>query len=130
MNVIVHITDRSRWAAVPAGGALRPASLATAGFVHCSVPRQVLAVAESLFSGQAGLVLLLVDPDRLTSPVRWETVGADRYPHVYGPLDQAAVVAVLPLTAGADGHFALPAGLTEEEISHGDGGTAGCPGRA
>ena len=44
------------------------------------------------------LVLLTIDPARLTgAELRVEPVGDDTYPHVYGPIDRAAVVDVTPL---------------------------------
>jgi hypothetical protein len=37
-----------------------------------------------------------------------EPPGGEQFPHLYGPLDPAAVVAVLPLEPGPDGAFSLP----------------------
>jgi glutathione S-transferase len=62
------------------------------GFVHCSFEAQVAGTAERYYAGRDDLVLLTIDPDRLTSPVRVE----DGFPHVYGPIDADAVVAVEP----------------------------------
>ena len=47
------------------------------------------------------LLLLTIDTERLASPVQEDEVpGSDRpFPHVYGPIDLDAVVAVVPVTA-------------------------------
>ena len=101
MSVLVHLCDPVDWRAALDGGSLRPVSLADAGFVHLSTPEQVHLPAQRLFPDRRDLVLLVVDPARLTDPVRWEPgVPGDpasmRFPHLYGPLPTSAVVAVVP----------------------------------
>ena len=55
-------------------------------------------------------MLLHVDTDRLTAPVRWEPgVPTDPesmlFPHLYGPLPVEAVTSVTLYLPGADGRF-------------------------
>jgi len=100
-GLLLHLVEPAAWRAALAEGALRPPSLAEAGFVHLSTPEQVHLPAERLFPGRRDLVLLVVDPLRLRDPVRWEPgVPEDPtsmwFPHLYGPLPTAAVVAVAP----------------------------------
>ena len=93
------------------GGGYAPASLATEGFVHCtSGDPLMLDVANRFYGDTAGnLVAVAIETDRLTSEVRWEApahpdgseapADAPLFPHVYGPLNLDAVVAVAPLSA-------------------------------
>ncbi|TFV55650.1 DUF952 domain-containing protein [Mycobacterium sp. PS03-16] len=116
--VLVHLCGADEWQAASGRTELRPESLGSAGFVHLSTPQQVHLPANRLFAGRTDLVLLHVDPDRLTDPLRWEPgVSTDPasmvFPHLYGPLPIAAVIDVTPYRPGPDGTFApLPAPTT------------------
>lgn len=78
--------------------------------MHLSTPQQVHLPANRLYAGRSDLVLLRIDPDRLSDPVRWEPgVPGDPeamlFPHLYGPLPAAAVLSAEPYLPGADGTF-------------------------
>ncbi|KAA8960461.1 MAG: DUF952 domain-containing protein [Mycobacterium sp.] len=124
---LVHLCSRSAWSRAQTSGQLRPASLTDAGFIHLSSPEQVHLPANRLFRGRDDLVLLHIDPDRLTAPVRWEpgcTTDPESmlFPHLYGPLPVDAVISVTRYRPGPDGDFA-PAGSVQ--IVAQDLGTAG-----
>jgi uncharacterized protein (DUF952 family) len=92
-------------------GERRPDSLDAAGFVHLSTPEQVHLPANRLYAGRGDLVLLRIDPARLTSEVRWEPgVATDPdsmvFPHLYGPLPATAVISVTSYRPDANGRFA------------------------
>jgi len=98
---LVHLLEPAQWRAALADGAVRPPSLETVGFVHLSTPEQVHVPAQALHPGRRDLVLLVIDPARLSDPVRFEAgVPADPdgrlFPHLYGPLPVQAVIAVVP----------------------------------
>jgi uncharacterized protein (DUF952 family) len=115
--VILHICATADWAAARSAGELRPASLATEGFVHCSDPGTVHLPAGRLFAGRDDLLLLELDPARLGAPLRWEPGDGNPagpwFPHVYGPLPVTAVLAAHDFPAEPDGSFRLPAALRE-----------------
>ena len=71
---------------------------------------QLLAVANHLYAGQSGLVLLLIEPERLAAAVRYEEfeTSGKFFPHVHGPINLDAVVQVLPFPPQPDGTFQLP----------------------
>jgi uncharacterized protein (DUF952 family) len=75
---------------------------------------QVVATADRIFRGSGDLLLLVIDPDRLTAPLKWEraTDVDAKFPHVYGPLDVEAVVGTAVMVEGAGG-YALPASLSQ-----------------
>jgi uncharacterized protein (DUF952 family) len=108
---LFHITTQLEADAARESGEYRPRAFEREGFVHCSYGRQVVATANRIFHGQQGLVLLEIDPSTLGSRVIDENLegGAERFPHVYGPIPMTAVVRVHLFPCGPDGRFSLPA---------------------
>jgi uncharacterized protein (DUF952 family) len=117
MTCILHLMTEDEWRKLPLRGTWSPPSLAAEGFVHCTGDDDLmLAVANNFYRHEtAPLVVLTLDTDRLRSEVRWEApVHPDgtaaredepRFPHVYGPIDVAAVVGVRHLVRDTDGRF-------------------------
>lgn len=104
-TVILHITERSKWEHAQVVGEYRTDSLETQGSIHCSKPEQVARVANARFRGRRDLVLLVIEPARVTAEIRYGTSENDRefFPHIYGPLNLNAVVKVLPFEPDAGG---------------------------
>lgn len=99
MDVITHIIAPADWQAAQAAGEYCAASLASEGFIHCSTPAQVDRVWQFLYADQPDLLVLTIDPARLTSPLKYEG-GVDldeQFPHIYGPLNLDAVARVDPI---------------------------------
>lgn len=125
--MIFHITDRATWASSRVAGAhtssTRGLSLADEGFVHCSTAAQVDGVLSRFYAGVADLLLLHIDPDLLTSPLRYDEVpGAGTFPHVYGPINLDAVVHVEPIVALTEPpHDYDPAMIELLQLLWGDG---------
>ena len=98
--MIFHVADADRWARSQAEGvhsaSTRGVELADEGFIHCSTAAQWPGVVARYYADVADLLLLHVDESLLSSPVVFERLdGApEAFPHVYGPIDLAAVVEV------------------------------------
>jgi uncharacterized protein (DUF952 family) len=74
------------------------------GYIHLSTAAQAQETARIHFAGQAGLVLLKIDTAAIDTGLTWEpSRGGDLFPHLYGPLDCAAVEAVSEIELDADG---------------------------
>ncbi len=111
MAVIYKICPSSLWRAAEKAGVFTgsPVDLAD-GFIHFSTARQVAETAARHFAGAADLVLAAIDESRLGGRVRYEpSRGGDLFPHLYEPLDLAAVLWARPLPLGADGRHVFPA---------------------
>lgn len=109
-DVLVHLCTADDWRCAQARGEHCPESLDAVGFVHLSTPEQVHLPANRLYAGRTDLVMLRIDPARLSSPVRWEPgAPADPdamvFPHLYGPLPVSAVISVTSYLPAADGRF-------------------------
>jgi uncharacterized protein (DUF952 family) len=109
---IFHITRSVDWQAAQRSGSYqlstRDRTLQDVGFVHCSYAHQVAGVANLLYRGEHDLVLLAIDTERLTAPLRAEAPSPEArevFPHIYGPLNLDAVVEVLGYEPSEDGSF-------------------------
>jgi uncharacterized protein (DUF952 family) len=71
-ETILHITTADGWAAAQEAGTLVSPSLGEEGFIHCSTHAQLEATANRIFRGSGNLLLLELDVDRLTAPLKWE----------------------------------------------------------
>ena len=97
---LFHITTRAEIDAARAAGEYRPGGFAREGFIHCSYGQQVEATAARHFAGRTELVLLEIDREALSCAVVDENLsgGDELFPHLYGPLPLAAVIAVYPFS--------------------------------
>jgi uncharacterized protein (DUF952 family) len=95
MEPIYHIAERALWEAARGGGEYRPPSLEREGYVHFSRREQVRGTLDRFYRDRDDLIVLEVDPARLGPPLVDEAAGdgAGVFPHLYGPLEVAAVVA-------------------------------------
>src|SRR5262245_4460865 len=112
MTLIFHIARRSDWDAAVAAGDYRISTLgqtlAEVGFIHASTVAQVQKVADRYYRGLLDLVLLTIEMERISSPVQWDPVGDETYPHIYGPLNLDAVIRTTTLELAPDGNHEIP----------------------
>src|SRR5690242_15798968 len=108
---VYHLAPAERWRGWPAGTPYAPAEYAADGFVHCTAGEELmLAVANRFYRQVPGpFVLLTLDVERLDAPLRWEESPTDDlapvFPHLYGPINHEAVVAVREAVRAPDGTF-------------------------
>jgi len=108
--MIIHITQQEAWDTARLAGSYQADTLALEGFIHCSTPEQVVAVANDRFRGQEGLVCLCIEEALLQAEIRYEDCydTGQKFPHIYGPLNLEAVAQVLAFPPQEDGTFVLP----------------------
>ncbi len=106
---LLHLCRPEEWERALAAGDYRAESLESEGFIHCSTLEQIVATAQRHRAGQQGLLLLVIDPDRVGPEIRYEEAkNGEAYPHIYGPLNIDAVTSTQPFPLQADGSFLQP----------------------
>jgi uncharacterized protein (DUF952 family) len=106
-KTIYKIATEALWREAQAKGVFAGAPIDLRdGFIHFSTASQAMETARRHFAGQDGLLLIGIDAEMLSDALKYEVSrGGDLFPHLYGPLDLAAVRWVKPLPLGADGHI-------------------------
>ncbi|MDQ1709520.1 MAG: hypothetical protein QOG49_905 [Frankiaceae bacterium] len=105
MDELFHIAAPGDWAAAQRTGfyaqSTRDRTLAQQGFIHASTAAQWPRVRTALYADvDDDLLLLVIDPARLTAAVRMEVgepASGELFPHIYGPIPVGAVVEARPL---------------------------------
>ncbi len=111
--MIYHLSTPEEWQRAQQAGDYRSSSrgqtLDEVGFIHCSRLDQVPGVLARYYVGAGPLLLLGIDPVLLTSPWQEDEIAPGvTYPHIYGPLNLDAVVAITALSPASDGSYLLP----------------------
>lgn len=108
--IIYKICPKDLWQQAQAAGRFDGAPVDHAdGFIHFSTAAQAAETAAKHFAGQDGLLLVAVDAGKLGDALKWEVSrGGALFPHLYAPLDLAAVLWARPMPLGADGRHRLP----------------------
>jgi uncharacterized protein (DUF952 family) len=111
---IYHVASVSDWAEAQSRGeyrmSTRGARLEDFGFIHGSFREQVERIGAFLYGDvDEELVVLVIDPARVHALIKTENLegGAERFPHIYGPLPIDAVVSVLSAHGNSDGTFTV-----------------------
>ena len=71
--------------------------LVEVGFIHCSWQEQVAKTFERFYANAGDVLLLEIDPTRLSAPLRADAIPTgELFPHLYGPLPIEAVRTFTP----------------------------------
>ena len=83
-----------------------PPHFAEEGFIHCTDGAGNMAAVANRFykDDPRDFLVLYIDKTRVKSPIKYEDPG-EIYPHIYGPLNQDAIVDKRPASREPDGTF-------------------------
>jgi hypothetical protein len=101
-----HLAPVDAWSARDGDDPYRAPSLDVEGFIHCTDGAAAMVETANRFyaADPRAFVVLTLDLDALSVPWRYDD-PEQRFPHVYGALDPAAVMAVTTIPRTADGTF-------------------------
>lgn len=107
MKEIYHITRQKDWKSAKDAGVYTPQSLQSEGFIHCSTKEQILATANRRFAGQKDLLLLVINPGKVSAKIVFEDLKGlgEKHPHIYGKLPISVVETALSLLPDESGQF-------------------------
>lgn len=119
-SVTYHLAPRGRWEAADPSLPYEAPSFAEEGFTHCTDGASRLReTADRHFRADPrDFVVLVLDLGRIRAPWRYDD-GARVYPHIYGPIDRDAVLAVVTASRDASGGFLAMAALGEGQTRSG-----------
>lgn len=102
----IHLVPTPVWAQQRENETYLPEAYETDGFIHCTIgDGRMLAVANMFYTGDPRpFWALTLDPDRITSEVRFEDPDSV-FPHIYGPLQVAAVTGHRAVERDDEGRF-------------------------
>jgi uncharacterized protein (DUF952 family) len=101
-----HLVAQDAWDAADPSEPYVAGSLSDEGFVHCTdgVAEMVATANRHYRSDPRTFVVLTIDLGGVGSPWRYDVPGSP-YPHVYGPIDRAAILQVVAARRDAAGRF-------------------------
>jgi uncharacterized protein (DUF952 family) len=126
---IYHLTPASYYHHQPQDQPYQTETLAQEGFIHCTRGLDMLVEIANTYFGdlREELVVLEIDPARLTSPLKFEppipygatgqpdiTISSagepgSLFPHIYGPLNRQAIMRWFSMSRSPTGQWQLPA---------------------
>jgi uncharacterized protein (DUF952 family) len=110
-RTIYKIATETAWREAEKAGVFKGAAIDLSdGYIHLSTADQVSETAARHFAGQADLLLVAIDADKLGDALKYEpSRGGALFPHLYAPLDLHAVRWVKPLPLDSNGNHQFPA---------------------
>jgi uncharacterized protein (DUF952 family) len=109
-QLIYKILTAVEWQEAERAGVFKGAGIdLNDGFIHFSTAEQAAETAAKHFTGQAGLVLVAVDAEKLGTAIKWEVSrGGQLFPHLYTSLAPRDVTWVKPLPLDVSGKHSFP----------------------
>ena len=86
-------------------GDFRRESLEDEGFIHATPYSQLTRLANKYYQGVLDPHVLKIDKQLIKPKVKWEPAKGGLYPHIYGPLNSDAIVAIEPIFLNDSGEF-------------------------
>ena len=95
MATIQHITTKEWWTKFESLDYYESPTFNEETFIHLSTTEQVAGVLERYYSGQADLLKLHVDTEKLSAELKYEHATNNEYfPHLFGKLNKSAILEV------------------------------------
>lgn len=107
--VTYHLAARDYYESLDPAAPYVPEAYEADGFIHCTDGiANVVDVGNRYYRDDPReYIVLVIEPSRVTAEIRYDEPGSV-YPHIYGPLDRAAIVDVVEAPRAPGGEFLAP----------------------
>lgn len=92
---IIHTVNKDAFEEEIKTGSYGAKSLERCGFIHCSDLDTYYLVAPNFKEDHAEKVILVIDTEKVNCEIKWEDGGGHDFPHIYGLLNQDAIIDVV-----------------------------------
>ncbi|MEI9933364.1 MAG: DUF952 domain-containing protein [Ferruginibacter sp.] len=94
--MIYHVVTEANWKKAQEQGFYTVDSLISEGFIHASKKEQVDGVLQRFYKNQTNLLLLHIDEEKLTAPLKYELAPSlnELFPHIYGEINLEAIIKI------------------------------------
>ena len=105
--MILHCMKKSTWNERKTKEYWGQRNIDAEGFLHCSTVEYFWRVAPNFDEVEDELVIVCLDEEKIKSEVRYEDGDncGRAYPHVYGLINNSAVIKVLPFLRDENGKY-------------------------
>jgi uncharacterized protein (DUF952 family) len=109
VNLTYHGTPAEHFDSISQTQPYVAPSFAQEGFIHCTDGEVRLAEILSAYysDSKSDWLVLYIDKDRVAAPIKYQD-PENVFPHIYGPLNRDAIIAVRELSRLPDGRFLAP----------------------
>src|SRR4051812_20521549 len=103
--MIYHMLPAATWEQQAPDVAYEGDTLASEGFIHCTdQPERLIWVANRFYRQPiVDFLILCIEPTRVQVEIKWEQADQSLFPHIYGPLNQDAVIHVIQFPRDSTG---------------------------
>lgn len=105
-DITYHLAVTEVWNRQKESGTYLPEAYEQDGFIHCTNGLDQLVKVANFFykDDDRSHMVLILDVSKITSPVQYDD-PKETYPHIYGPLNTDAAIAVLIPERAGDGEY-------------------------
>lgn len=91
---IIHSVNKNEFENEIKSGKYGSNSIKKFGFIHCSDLDTYYLVAPNFKNDMCERLILLIDTNIVDQEIRWEDAEGVDFPHIYGLLDQEAIIGI------------------------------------
>lgn len=104
-DLLLTLVTTENWKKVSTEGALAPELIGSDDFIRCIPDDKIEDYANSSFSSEKELILVVIDPLRVLVPIKHEAADGTSYPLICGRIELDSVIEKIPVLRDNKGSF-------------------------